>query len=89
MNFILCQFCSDLGVTDDYLKVPTCTGCHLLFSTANFHFIQVVVLPYLSRQMSNYTAMCSFINISEQLEQKCSLVYCDECIHYIDFETSN
>ena len=26
--------------------------------------------------MSKYTAICSFINVSEQLEQKYSLVYC-------------
>ena len=64
MNFTLSQFCSDLGVTDEYLKISTCTGFHFLRSTAIFHLIQVVVLLYLSHQMSNYTAMCSFIKVS-------------------------
>ena len=39
--------------------------------------------------MTNYAAMCNFSNVSEQPEQNYSLLYCDEWMHYIDFEQFN
>ena len=87
MNFILSQFCSNLGATDECLKITSCTGFHFLLSTVNFHLIQVVGLPHLSHQMWNYTAMCSFINVPEQVELKYPLLYCDECMYCVNFES--
>ena len=51
--------------------------------------MQLVILSYLTHQMTNYAAMCNFSNVSEQPEQNYSLLYCDEWMHYIDFEQFN